>query len=188
MVCQKGLDLSAGNEWFYVVLIIIHIIRYVIEHDGHLNVEVYLLDLKLCVYLRANEPKVVFFSRADTISKWRVKNYDHWHVESIKEKFFQLYEIPTGTETRIWHHNKTHGYELLTNFDQTLSNVDLYEGQVRHYFEGKALNINIWLQFILLEKKDSNGVWPNRAGINWCNKISLSWFFRFLWFVQFGTH
>ena len=52
-------------------------------------------------------------------------------LETIEEKFYKLFDIPSETDTRIWQRYMTHTYELLKNTEQTLSDAGIYGGQVR---------------------------------------------------------
>ena len=71
-----GLSAESRPIARYTIIITIlnyyYIIRYVIEYSAYaknLRVEVYLVELKLCVHPYINDIKRQFFSRADTISK-----------------------------------------------------------------------------------------------------------------------
>jgi ubiquitin carboxyl-terminal hydrolase 4/11/15 len=98
-----------------------------------LKVEIYIFDIKLCVHSNINETKSCPFSRADTVRK-------------VQNKLIELFQVPEGTETRVWQvwpDFMKNRYDLLSNVDQTVSDVGIYGGQL-----------------IMLEIKDSHGQWP----------------------------
>ncbi|XP_019855276.1 PREDICTED: ubiquitin carboxyl-terminal hydrolase 4-like [Amphimedon queenslandica] len=108
------------------------IIRNLIEFGSyakHLKVEIYLINLKLCVDPNTNNIKTGSFSRIDTISRV---------LTVIKQQF----NIPDTTECRLWKRYMINDYELLTNLQQTVSDAGIYEGQM-----------------ILLEIKNPHGTW-----------------------------
>ncbi|XP_011407941.1 PREDICTED: probable serine/threonine-protein kinase kinY [Amphimedon queenslandica] len=108
------------------------IIRNVVEYGTyfkHLGVEVYFIDLKLCVHPHTTDIKTGSFSRADTISRL---------FSVIKEQF----NIPDTTECRLWQRYMANSYELLTNLRQTIPDAGIYGGQM-----------------ILLEIKNPDGTW-----------------------------
>uniref|UniRef100_A0A1X7UAN3 Protein kinase domain-containing protein n=1 Tax=Amphimedon queenslandica TaxID=400682 RepID=A0A1X7UAN3_AMPQE len=96
------------------------IIRNLIEFGSyakHLKVEIYLINLKLCVDPNTNNIKTGSFSRIDTISRV---------LTVIKQQF----NIPDTTECRLWKRYMINDYELLTNLQQTVSDAGIYEGQM----------------------------------------------------------
>jgi len=41
-----------------------------------------------------------------------------------------VFNIPQGTETRVWSKYGSHSRELLTNLEETVQDAGLYRGQV----------------------------------------------------------
>uniref|UniRef100_A0A1X7SQT9 DUSP domain-containing protein n=1 Tax=Amphimedon queenslandica TaxID=400682 RepID=A0A1X7SQT9_AMPQE len=109
------------------------IIRNVVEYGQyvkHLKVEVYLIDLKLCVHPNINDIKTGSFSGVDTISRL---------MTVIKEQF----NIPDTTECRLWQQYMMNCFELLNNLQQTVAGAGIYGEQM-----------------IILEIRNPDGTWP----------------------------
>ncbi|XP_019855281.1 PREDICTED: ubiquitin carboxyl-terminal hydrolase 4-like [Amphimedon queenslandica] len=108
------------------------IVKNVEEHGVHkkLRVEVYLIELKMCVHPNSINIKTYSFSRGDLISDI---------VTVMKQQF----KISDTTECRIWERDFTGKYDLLTDFQQTVSDAGIHGGQM-----------------LMLEKKNPDETWP----------------------------
>ena len=111
--------------------LIIACFRCVVEFGNfvkHLKVEVYLIDLKLCVHPNINDYKTHSFSRLDTISKNNEKAYNicSYDTDDILTVMKERFSIPDTTECRLWKRYMTGRHELLTNLQQTVYDAGLY--------------------------------------------------------------
>jgi len=107
-------------SWYGVTLDQQALPKKVLEHGlfvKNLKIEVYLREVKLSQH---SDPETLItreFSRGDTVG----------HVMTEMKKVFN---IPQGTETRVWSKYRSHSRELLTNQEETVQDAGLYRGQV----------------------------------------------------------
>ncbi|XP_062329027.1 ubiquitin carboxyl-terminal hydrolase 4 [Osmerus eperlanus] len=112
------------------------IVRKVVEHGmfvKHCKVEVYLLELNLCENNNMDNVVTRHFSKADTI-------------DTIEKEMRLLFEIPSGSETRLWNKYMSNTYEQLNKPDSTVQDAGLFQGQV-----------------LVIERKNEDGSWPRQA-------------------------
>ncbi|XP_040437629.1 ubiquitin carboxyl-terminal hydrolase 4-like isoform X2 [Falco naumanni] len=111
------------------------IVRKVVEYGvfvKHCEVEVYLLELKLCESSNPDNVISCHFSKADTVA-------------TIEKEMRKLFNIPAEKETRLWKRYMINMYEQLSQLDSTVHEVGLYRGQV-----------------ILIEVKNEDGTCPGQ--------------------------
>ena len=124
----------------------------------HCKVEVYLLEFKLCLHPKLNEPVNMTFSRADTISMpcslcrahsvvslltFFLSSRFHILLSSLLPPFLSsspadlevklrsVFDVEKDAQCRVWHRYMTSTYELLSDPKQSLQDAGLYNGQVR---------------------------------------------------------
>ena len=113
----------------------------------HLKVEVYLVELKLCIHPHLNEAKTRYFSRAALTSELTERGVvvvvfcpslclllpcaDHsLFAEDLQEEMLKVFELPADLECRLWQRYMTNSYELLNKPEQSLTDASVYGGQV----------------------------------------------------------
>ncbi|XP_032065917.1 ubiquitin carboxyl-terminal hydrolase 4 [Thamnophis elegans] len=114
------------------------IVRKVVEYGlfvKHCKVEVYLLELKLCQNSDPTNLVDSYFSKADTIA-------------TIEKEMRKQFNIPDGTEVRLWNKCTSNAYEQLSKLDSTVQDAGLYQGQV-----------------VLIEMKNEDGSWPRQSSL-----------------------
>lgn len=112
------------------------IVRNVVENGLYVKlyqVEVYLVELKLCENSNLDHCISKKFSKMDTI-------------ETVEKEMRQLFDIPDDRETRLWNRYTSYTYEQLSKKDSTIQDVGLYSGQV-----------------LVIEQKNEDGTWPRQA-------------------------
>ena len=124
----------------------------------HCKVEVYLLEFKLSLHPKLNEPVNMTFSRADTIgmpcSLCRANSvmslltfslFSHFHIylssllpslpllspADLEAKLRSVFDVEKDAQCRVWHRYMISTYELLSDPKQSLQDAGLYNGQVR---------------------------------------------------------
>ncbi|XP_037094865.1 ubiquitin carboxyl-terminal hydrolase 15-like [Pollicipes pollicipes] len=121
---QQWYTLAAGQR---------PIARKVIESGVFMKqtkVEVYLLELKLCENSNLDHQITKAFSKEDTIG-------------DLERTMRELFDAPTGRESRVWNRYTTNTYEQLADRQATISSAGLYVGQI-----------------IVLEVQNEDGTWP----------------------------
>ncbi|XP_005145911.2 ubiquitin carboxyl-terminal hydrolase 4-like [Melopsittacus undulatus] len=109
------------------------IVRKVVEYgrfSKHLEVEVYLLELKLCVCGDFDNLISRHFSQADTIG-------------TIEKEIRKVFNIPDAKAARLWCRYGPHTYGRLKKLDKTVQDVGLRQGQI-----------------VVIEVKSEDGTWP----------------------------
>lgn len=96
------------------------------------NIEIYLIDLKLCHHSNIDSPETEYFSRMTTL-------------EQVEKTMRKLFNISDDKEVRLWSKYMNNMYEQLKRLSNTLQEASLYPGQV-----------------ILIEEKNANGTWPRQ--------------------------
>ena len=110
----------------------------------HCKVEVYLLEFKLSLHPKSNEPVNKSFSRADTIgtlyslygampflSLLMSPSPLHSFPADLEAKLRSVFDVEKDVHCRVWHRYMTSTYELLSDPNQSLQDAGLYNGQVR---------------------------------------------------------
>ncbi|GAB6033494.1 Ubiquitin carboxyl-terminal hydrolase 15 [Chamberlinius hualienensis] len=111
------------------------IIRNVVENGLYIKlcqVEVYLMELKLCENSNLDNYTVKKFSKTDTI-------------EMIEKEMRELFNIPDDKDCRLWNRYTCQTYEQFNRKDFTIQDAGLYQGQV-----------------IVIEQKNDDGTWPRQ--------------------------
>ncbi|XP_070541963.1 probable E3 ubiquitin-protein ligase MID2 [Ptychodera flava] len=115
------------------------IARKVIEYGmfvKHCKVEVYLMEFKLCKYPILHVSVMGKFSRESTITE-------------IEEKMRRVFNVSEDKETRVWNKYLSNTYEHLSKKNNTVQDVNLYQGQV-----------------LVLEEKNADGTWPRHSELS----------------------
>ncbi|CAN8017254.1 unnamed protein product [Ixodes persulcatus] len=108
----------------------------------HCKVEVYLMDLKLCLSTNLDQCITKKFSKVDTIDR-------------IEKEMRNLFSIPKEKETRLWNRYSSNTYEHLFDRTRTVQEAGLYHGQV-----------------IMIEEQNDDGSWSRKSAkgsAGYCN-------------------
>ena len=107
--------------------------RKVIEHGMYvkkLKVEVYLMDLNLCIQSYIDNVITCQFSRVEKLI-------------NIEKKMRQLFNVPERKQVRLWNKYMSNTYEHLRDLNKDVQEAGLYPGQV-----------------IIIELQNDDGTWP----------------------------
>ena len=109
----------------------------------HCKVEVYLLEFKLSLHPKLNEPVNKSFSRADTIGTLCIELCLFFLFSCVtssslpsspadlEAELRSTFDVEKDVQCRVWHRYMTSTYELLSDPKQSLQDAGLYNGQVR---------------------------------------------------------
>ena len=107
-------------EWYGIMDKQEPIARKVIEsgiYGKQLKVEIYLMDLNLCIQSDIDNVITCQFSKAEKLI-------------TIEKKLRQLFNVPDRKQVRLWNKYMNNTYEHLRDLESTVQNAGLYQGQV----------------------------------------------------------
>ena len=123
-------------EWYGIMYKQEPIARKVIEHGRyakHLKVEVYFMDLNLCIQSDIDNVITCQFSRVEKLV-------------NIEKKMRQLFNVPERKQVRLLNKYMSNTYEHLSKLDNTVQDEGLYQGKV-----------------IVIEPQNEDGTWPRQS-------------------------
>ncbi|OQR71698.1 ubiquitin carboxyl-terminal hydrolase 4-like, partial [Tropilaelaps mercedesae] len=123
-------------EWYGFVPNQAPIARTVVDYGmflKNLRVEIYKMELKICLHPNIDDLKTTRFSRVATL-------------EEVDRVARSVFSVPEDANTRLWHRFSTNTLEMITDKSKTIQDESLYSAQV-----------------VLLEVQNSNGSWPRSS-------------------------
>lgn len=98
-----------------------------------MEVEVYLLELQVCLYPHHKQTEKLFSSRKDNIGNYfNVNNTSTplLHIGAVLQKVREQFSVSTTDECRLWKEFDNNHFVLLKDLDQNLFDLRINAGQV----------------------------------------------------------
>ncbi|XP_003740048.1 ubiquitin carboxyl-terminal hydrolase 15 [Galendromus occidentalis] len=99
----------------------------------NLKVEIYRMELKLCLNPNLKDAKTYRFSKVAT-------------VEEVEKVCRKLFNVPESAKTRLWNRFSTNTLEIMTEKNRTIQDESLYSAQI-----------------LVLEVQNPDGTWPRNS-------------------------